>query len=100
MGGLDGLGPLTDLGGGVVVMLWDHQLRRWIEVASSMNPPEQGIVVLDVNVTERPERYITDFGVLPITIRSRLPATETRSARLEVDWIDGHMELRPGVSLP
>ncbi len=100
VGDLDGLGPLTNLGGGVVVMLWDHQLRRWIEVASSMTPPEQGIVVLDVNVTERPERYITDFGVLPITIRSRLPATETRSARLEVDWIDGHMELRPGVSLP
>lgn len=99
-GDLDGLGGGTTLGGGVVVKLWDHEARRWVDVATRPMSPNGAVEELLIEVQDQPERFVSVTGVVPVTVVTLNPATEAIEAVLEVDQIDGQLELRPGVSLP
>lgn len=92
----DSIGPNTDTADGVVVLLWDSSTRTWVEVGGAQGP--SGTV--EISVTDNPERFVLPTGVVPVTIRSRWPATEALDARLDVDVIDGALVLRDGVTLP
>lgn len=100
VGDADGLGPGNATGGGVSVVLWDYELARWIVVAQERLSATAGMTDILVNIEERPERFIAPDGRLALAIRSSSPATEARSARLEVDLVDGQLSFRPGVTLP
>lgn len=92
----DGTGPNERTAEGVVVMLWDSGTRTWVEVGGTQAPGG----VVEISVTDNPERFVLPTGVVPVTIRSRWPATEALDARLDVDVIDGALHLREGVTLP
>jgi hypothetical protein len=98
-GDADGIAAGTALAGGVTVKLWDHQLERWEDVATI--PHELGAMTeIPIEIVASPERFVSADGTVPLTITSRYPATEALSARLDVDLIDGRLELRSGVVLP
>lgn len=95
----DGVRPGTTRAGGFVVHLWDHRARRWDVLARSANT-NVGFETLTIDVTNEPERYVGPTGQVPITITTAAPSTEAVDGRLEVDLIDGALELRAGVMLP
>lgn len=95
----DGTGPGTALAGGVVVSLYDHERGSWIEVARNTAAPNV-FAAIEVDIRDRPERFVSPDGTVPLTITTSHPATEALSARLDVDQIDGHLTLDPGVMLP
>ena len=92
----DGLGPSDALADGVVVMLWDSSSKGWV-TAGVPDPQDPTRILIDMPDAER---FVLPNGVVPVTIRSRWPATELQSARLDVDVIDGWLHLRSGVTLP
>ena len=92
----DGLGPGNNLTEGVTVMLWDQAAREW--VPAGMPDPQDPSRIL-VTMTQDVERFVLPEGVVPVSIRSRWPATEAQSARVDVDVIDGWLYLRSGVTL-
>ena len=100
VGDADGTGPGGVQAGGVQVLLWDHEAGRWDRVATTEGDPSAPIASHQIDVTTAPARYIALDGTMPLTLISSVPATETVDARLEVDLIDGYLELRSGVSLP
>lgn len=100
LGDADGVGPETEAGAGVSVILWDYERSAWEEVAGQILPPGSGMTLLRVRLDDRPERFVADSGELAVALRSAAPATEARSARLELDLFDGRLRLRPGVTLP
>lgn len=98
VGDADGPRPGQTRGGGFIVSLWDHQARSWVEMARSST--NVGFESLNIDVTETPERFVSATGQVPITITTLATGTEAIDARLEVDLIDGALELRAGVPLP
>ncbi len=100
VGDLDGEGPGVRRGGGVRVWLWDHEVRAWQLMHSEARDPLTGLETIELSVAENPERFISPAGTVPVTVAPLFPATEVLEGRLEVDLIDGTLELRPGVSLP
>jgi hypothetical protein len=92
----DALGASDALADGVVVMLWDQAAREWVEAGS---PDPEDPSRIRVVLTSDVERFVLPEGVVPVTLRSRWPATEAQSARLDVDVIDGWLHLRAGVTL-
>jgi hypothetical protein len=100
LGDRDGTNAGIDRFGGVVVSLWDHAARRWVEVASSSVEPNTDVAELSVEVREEPERFVSNDGTVPITVQPRYATTEAVDGRLEVDLIDGYLQLRGGITLP
>ncbi len=100
LGDADGLGPGRARGFGVRVMLWDHVARAWTEVAVSPGAGDGAIETLAVDVTNEPSRFVSPDGRVPITLVPSRPTTEALNGRLEVDQIDGYLDLRAGVTLP
>lgn len=98
-GDADGEGPADDPGAGVTLLLWDWEAERWREVGATTGG-DGGLEWVEVQVSDRPERFVASDGRLAISLRSTAPATEARAARLEVDLLDGEVRLRPGVRLP
>lgn len=90
----------TDTGAGVIVMLWDYNRRHWDDVATTTSIPASGGGTIEIDITDTPDRYVSPDGVIPVTISSRRPASEALTARLDVDLLDGYMDLRSGVTLP
>lgn len=99
-GDLDGVRDGSARGGGVRVMLWDHSAERWDEVHSAPRDPQAGMETIEVTVGDNPERYVGPNGTIPVTVAPLHPATEILEGRLEVDLVDGYVDLRSGVSLP
>ena len=100
LGDADGTGPGTARAAGIDVLLYDHEAERWVRVARTEPAESAGLETLRVEVTERPERFVGLRGAVPITLVPRAPATEAVDGRLEVDLLDGALELRSGVALP
>lgn len=100
MGDADGVGPNVAIAGGVVVKLWDHAARAWVDVANADTNPDAGPVEITVRITDRPERFVSPDGVVPVTMTTRWPGTEAVPAQLDVDLLDGWMTMRAGVTLP
>ncbi len=90
----DGIGPRGLTAGGVEVHLWDRIAGRWDRHAADDGAPDGGFTTLEIHVAEAAHRYVSAEGAVPILVRSRWPATEDVDARLEVDRVDGHLELR------
>ena len=95
----DGLGPGMASGNGVVVKLWDFGKNVWTDVATTMGSAT-GMEQIEIDVATTPEVYVSTDGTVPVAITTRLPSTEAVSGRLDVDLIDGYLDLRAGVSLP
>ena len=55
---------------------------------------------MTLGITQTPERFVSPQGTVPITVSAYRPATEILEGRLEVDLVDGYLDLRPGVTLP
>ncbi len=100
LGDADGVGPGRARGFGVRVMLWDHDARAWTEVAVSAGAADGGIETLSIDVVDNPGRFVSPDGRVPITVVPSRPTTEGVNGRLEVDQIDGYLDLRAGVTLP
>ena len=100
IGDADDTAPGTARAGGVVVRLWDHAARRWEEVASTDGESNGGLATIEIEVLAEPERFVSPDGTVPITVAPRHATTEAVDGRLEVDLIDGSLELRGGVTLP
>lgn len=98
LGDADGVGAGTERSGGVRLLLWDHDARAWQEVAASGGAPGS-FDTITVDVRSDPERFVSPSGTVPITVVPVGPATELVDGRLEVDLIDGYLELRGGVAL-
>jgi hypothetical protein len=95
----DGLGPGVAAGNGVLVQLWDFMQNAWIDMKTTTGSAG-GIEDITIDVTTNPEVYVGPNGTVPISITTRHQATEAVSGRLDVDLIDGYLDLRPGVPLP
>lgn len=100
IGDRDGEGPGVQRGGGVRIWLWDHNAQAWQLMHSADRDPLTGLEAIEISIAENPERFISPTGTVPITVAPLYPATEVLEGRLEVDLVDGTLELRPGVSLP
>ena len=81
-------------------MLWDHTATEWVEVANEDTPAGGTVAEIAVRVTDRPERFVSSDGVVPVTVVTRWPGTDEVASQLEVDVIDGWLTMRPGVVLP
>lgn len=99
-GDADGEGPGLRRGGGVRVWLWDHTASRWQQMHSQERDPLSGLETIELVVTDNPDRFVSSEGTVPITVTPLHPATEVLEGRLEIDLIDGQLDLRPGVALP
>ncbi|MEQ9495966.1 MAG: hypothetical protein RIT81_03885 [Deltaproteobacteria bacterium] len=100
LGDADGVGPDVDIAGGVVVKLWDHVARAWVDVADADTDPEGDSETIMVRITDQPARFVSADGVVPVTVTTRWPGTEAVPAQLDVDLLDGWMTLRAGVTIP
>jgi hypothetical protein len=100
VGDADGTGRGTNTGGGFIVRLWDHRASRWVTVHDREEDPAAAINTHAIDVTESAERYVSAQGVLPIVVQARAPATEAVDGRLDVDMIDGFLELHSRVAVP
>lgn len=100
VGDADELGPSRERGFGVRTLLWDHIAKAWVEVSSTTGAADGGLETIVVDVVEDPGRFVSQDGRVPITLVPRLPTTEVLNGRLEVDQIDGYLDLRAGVTLP
>jgi hypothetical protein len=98
-GDADALGAGAVQSGGVVVKMWDHEIERWIDVATIAHPLTQ-MTEIPIVINSDAERFVSLDGVVPLTLTSLYPATEAVAARLDVDLIDGTLDLRSGISLP
>lgn len=98
-GDADSVGPETDVGNGVVVKLWDHVARDWVDVADA-DTPGGTAVEIPVSIEDRPERFVSPDGVVPVTVVTRWPGTAAVESQLDVDQVDGWLVMRPGVMLP
>ncbi len=96
----DGPGGAATTRGGYRVQLWDHQARAWEQVAAVEHPLDAEPQPTEILVTQNPERFVGPTGVIPVVIVSTAPATLDIPARLDVDLLDGALELRSGLSLP
>lgn len=99
-GDADGVRPGVLRGGGVRVSLWDHDARAWVEMHAAARDHQAGFETVELSITQNPERFVSPTGTVPITVTSYRPATEVLEGRLEVDVVDGTLDLRPGVTLP
>ena len=100
IGDADSVGPGAERGSGVRVLLYDHELRSWVQVNETPAAPPTELQDIEFEVTDRAERFVSPDGVVPVSVVPQHPATEDQDGRLEVDRIDGEIFLRPGVSLP
>src|SRR5262249_20601349 len=98
-GDADGLGPGAIAANGVLVQLWDFSQSAWVDMKATMGSVG-GMEDIPIDVTMNPEVYVGPSGTVPISITTRHQATEAVSGRLDVDVIDGYLDLRPGVPLP
>ncbi len=96
----DGLGPSINPAGGVVVKLWDHNTSAWVDVAEETNTTGETSALISIDLIDQPERFVSPQGTVPISIVTLHPATEAQEAELQVDLIDGYLQLRSGVTLP
>jgi hypothetical protein len=94
LGDADGTGPGTVLGDGIDVLIWDRTQQAWLSVGTATRTPS-GQELITVDMTESPDRFVGDDGTVPISIRSKFPATEQLPARLDLDLLDGYLDLRP-----
>jgi hypothetical protein len=99
-GDADGVRAGLARGGGVRVSLWDHEARRWVEQHAAARDVQNGLEDIQLSITQNPERFVSPTGTVPMTIAAYRPATEVIEGRLEVDVVDGYLDLRPGVTLP
>lgn len=100
VGDADRLGPARDRGFGFDVRLWDHNARGWVEVTTTPGSADGGFETVEVDIGDNAERFVSTDGRVPITISPRYPTTVELDGRLEVDQIDGYIDLRAGVTLP
>jgi hypothetical protein len=100
LGDADGIGRGNARRGGLSVRLWDHGASRWEEVVATDVEASNGIETIEIEVLQEPERFVSAEGTVPITIAPRHATTEAVDGRLEVDLIDGWIDLRAGVTLP
>jgi hypothetical protein len=99
VGDADGLKAGAAQAGGVIVKLWDFAKNVWTDVATTAGS-SSGIEAIEIDIASTPDVYVGTNGTVPIAITTRHPSTEAVSGRLDVDLIDGHLDLKPGVSLP
>jgi hypothetical protein len=83
--------------GGFAVDLWDHQASRWVESATSASTTFETVEIV---VADGVDRWISNEGTVPVTVRALATATSRSESRLEVDSIRGEIVLRSAVSLP
>ena len=100
LGDIDGMGPLEDSAGGFAVLLWDTDAGHWEEVAAHAHAATAAMSTLAIDVTDGPARFISADGVVSIALRPLAHSTESVDGRLEIDLIDGYLELACCVDLP
>lgn len=92
-GDRDGVGPGSASGGGAIVTLWNHESKVWEEVAVVDTPPAGPPISIPISITQNAARFVSADGVVPVSISPRYPATEEVAAKLEVDLVNGYLEL-------
>lgn len=89
----DGIGPGSTTDGGAIVTLWNHESKVWEEVAVVDTPPAGPPISIPVMITQNAARFVSADGVVPVAISPRYPATEEVGSKLEVDLVNGYLEL-------
>ena len=100
LGDADGVGPASETAGGVAVSLWDADAGHWETVREQPHAAGAQMATISIDVTDAPARFVSLAGQVSVALRSLDPSTEAVDGRLEVDLIDGYLELAAGVALP
>ena len=100
LGNADGPGATVHRTGGFRILLWDSTAAIWREVYGEASSADEGLRTVEVEISDRPERYVLPDGRVPITVVPWAPATRRLDGRLEVDYVGGTIELTSRVGLP
>ena len=90
---------LGDLSPGFSVAVWDTAAGMWVQVPGAFGTNVEGLESAHIVLHTRPERFVSPEGQIAVAIWSTTPASESSSARLELDLIEGQIRLQPGVDL-